>query len=70
MSGRNIVAALDDLLAANLNKRNSLGVARLETDRRSSWNVKTVTMRLNTIKFKLWVCFNEMIMRANLDRNG
>lgn len=70
MSGRNIVAALDDLLAANLNKRNSLGVARLETDGRSSWNVKTVTMRLNTIKFKLWVCFNEMIMRANLDRNG
>jgi len=62
VSGRNIVAALDDLFAANLNKRDGLGVARLETDGCSCWNVKTVTMRSNTIKFKLRVCFNEMIM--------
>jgi len=67
VTSRNIVAALDDLFAANLNKCDSLGVSRLETDGCSCWNVKTVTLRPNTIKFKLWVCFNEMIVRSNLD---
>lgn len=62
MSSRNIVAAFDDLLATYLNKGDSLSVARLETNGGSCWNVKTVAMCPNAIKFKLRVRFNEMIM--------
>jgi hypothetical protein len=67
VTSRDIVATLDDLFAANLNKRDGLGVAGLETDGCSCRNVETVTVGLNTIEFKLRVGFNEMIMRANLD---
>lgn len=70
MSGRNIVAALDDLFAADLNECDSLGVAGLETNGGSCWNVKTVTMGSNTIKFKLRICFDEVVMRADLDRSS
>jgi hypothetical protein len=62
VTSRNVVATLDDLLAANLNKRDSLGITRFETDRCSCWNVETIAVRSNTIEFKLWVCFDEVVV--------
>lgn len=66
MASRNLVSALYDLIARDLNQGDGLGVTRLETYRSSGWDVQTISMRPNAIELQLWVCLDEVVMRSNL----
>lgn len=60
---------MDDLITCDLDEGDSFGIARLETDRSPSCNVKSVAMSANTVEFELWVDFDEVVMRADLRIN-
>lgn len=62
----NLVSALDDLVARNLYQCYRLGVARFETDRSACGNVQTVAVRSYTIKLKLRVGLDEVVVRPDL----
>jgi hypothetical protein len=63
---RNIVAALDDLVAANLDECDGFGVAGLKTDAGSCRNVEPEAMGSDAIKLQLGISFYEVVMGTNL----
>lgn len=62
-----MISAANDLVATNLHQCNSLGISWLESDRCSCRNIETVAISFEAIKFELWIRFDEVVMRANLD---
>ena len=61
-----VVAALDDLVAINLDERDRLGVTGLKSDGGSGGNVKTETVGPDAVELQLGVCLDEVVVRADL----
>lgn len=64
-----VVAAADDLVAANLDERDRLGIARLEADRGAGGDVEAEAVRAGAVKLELRVRLDEVVVRADLHRS-
>jgi hypothetical protein len=65
----NAIAALDNLVAANLHQGNCLGIAGLEAHRGAGGNVEAVAMGSYAIELELRVRLDEVVVGADLCSN-
>ena len=66
LASSNVIPTTDDFISANLNKCNSLGISRLETDRSSCGDVKAVSICFDAVKLELGIRLDEVIVGTNL----
>lgn len=64
---REIITALDNFVAGNLDERDGLCVAGLKTHRRASGNVEAEAIGGDAVKRKLRVGLDEVVVAADLD---
>src|SRR5579872_7115817 len=63
-----LAETVDRALAGERDERDLARLARLETNRRARGNVEPHTARSSAVELQRRVGFEEMVMRANLDR--
>lgn len=62
-----VVAAMDNLFASNSDEHHGLGFARLEAHSGTCGNVELLKEGLGAVKQELWVDFDEVVVRSDLD---
>jgi hypothetical protein len=63
---RQPISTADDAMSTNLDERDRLRIAGLESNRCACGDIQSETVRLHAIKVQLWVRLDEMVMRSDL----